>query len=137
MAFHWAQSHDRDESSFFVSALTSISFAFGGAAATGIAALFGLLHGYAAARTDRSKCPSRWLVVQMAVLPIALHGLRRWDLVGIPVRLVLFYFTLLYLSSPKRRRRGAPLAPDRMRNLGHSSDNETRHAHLDVLSGAR
>lgn len=99
MQFTWAVTGSYVESSDFVSAFTSVQYTFGGWAVVLAAILFGWLHGkvfqFAAMRPNDCS----WVATQAIVLPIALHGLQRSDLLGIVFNTLLYVVALRMLQA--------------------------------------
>ena len=109
MQFTWLVEQGYVESSDFVSAFTSLEYAYGVTAMVIGAIVFGFLHGkffqFAAQRPN----DWNWIAVQAIVLPIALHGLQRSDLLGIMCNSLL-YVAVLRLLRDRRRRPGEAAA---------------------------
>jgi len=111
-AFQWAVGGGGGEGSFFVSAFTSVRWLYGWIPAGALALLAGLLHGWIMGGILRSR-RDLWMIPQAAMLPVALLGMYRWQVIGIPVDCLMFWGVLTVL----RRRCKAPATllayPDR------------------------
>jgi hypothetical protein len=101
MRFAWWNSGHILESSYFVSGVTTLRYAFG-LPVTVIASLAsGLLIGWVARRVLGVAMTASWLLVQASMIPASLNGFRKSDFLRIVINLLLCW-PLLRLVSRRR-----------------------------------
>jgi hypothetical protein len=109
MRFAWWNSGHILDTSFFVSGVTALRYTFGLPLTIIASAASGILLGLTARNAVRVALPASWLLVQAAMLPVALHGYRKSDFLRIATNLLLFWLLLRVVC--RRKSCGIPSLP--------------------------